>query len=199
MKIRAISHGCFSVILIGALMGCSSTHREARKPSVAVLISAKVGDRPSPAEIAEIHKMLQPEIERRGYVMAKSSRSADYFVSVRYPVDPLSIGRVTFEKKEGSSQTMVTADEIAFDQSTNALTCVGESTVSWGGRVLKAKNVTIDFGEGTVRVFVARSDGKLLTGNQQAFDSMSTGAQFTPLFSDRLPKTDLHLKSRTTR
>jgi hypothetical protein len=101
--------------------------------------------------------------------------------------------------REGSSETKVTAGEIAFDQSTNALTCVGDSTVSWDGRVLKGRNITIEFGEGTVRVFVARSDGKLLLGNQQAFDSMSTGAQFTPLFSDRLPKTDLDLKSRTRR
>jgi hypothetical protein len=83
-----------------ALAGCSSTPREGRKPSVAVLISAKAGDRPSPTEIAAIHKMLQPEIESRGYVMAKSSRSADYFVSVRYPVDPSSIGRLTFERAE---------------------------------------------------------------------------------------------------
>ncbi len=32
--------------------------------------------------------------------MAKSSRTADYFVHVRYPVDPLGIGRITFEKAE---------------------------------------------------------------------------------------------------
>jgi hypothetical protein len=100
MKIRTIPFGCLCLLLIGTLAGCSSTSRERRKPSVAVLISAKAGDRPSATEIADIHKMLQPEIESRGYVMAKSSRSADYFVSVRYPLDPLSMGRLTFERAE---------------------------------------------------------------------------------------------------
>ena len=100
MKSQAIRRWLFCVILIGILAGCSSTPREKRKPSVAILISAKTGDRPSLSEIADIHRMLQPEIESRGYVMAKSSRTADYFVSVRYPVDPLSVGRITFERAD---------------------------------------------------------------------------------------------------
>ena len=42
---------------------------------------------------------LQPEIEKRGYVMAKNSRTADYFVHVRYPFDPLG-SQASFEKAE---------------------------------------------------------------------------------------------------
>ena len=81
-------------------MGCSSTPRAKRAPSVAIVINAGKSGQPSPSELAELHKLVQPEIERRGYVIAKSSRSADYFVHVRYPFDPGSIGRLTFERAE---------------------------------------------------------------------------------------------------
>jgi hypothetical protein len=100
MKSRAILVALSIVIAFGALAACSSSPREKRKPSVAVLISFGKGDRPSPPEIAEIHKLLQPEIEKRGYVMARSSRTTDYFVEVRYPLDPLSINRITFVRAE---------------------------------------------------------------------------------------------------
>ena len=67
---------------------------------MAIVVSTAAGARPSPAEVAEIHQMMQPEIDKRGYVMAKSSRTADYFAHVRYPIDPLSIGRVAFVRAE---------------------------------------------------------------------------------------------------
>jgi hypothetical protein len=44
--------------------------------------------------------LLQPEIEKRGYVMAKSSSVADYFVHIRLPLDPAGIGRITLVKAE---------------------------------------------------------------------------------------------------
>jgi len=96
--------------------------------------------------------------------------------------------------KEAGVETKVTADEIVFDQGKNALICLGEATVSWGGRVLRGKDITIELGGSGVRVFMARSDGKLVLGSQQGFESFSTGAQLTPLFSERLPSTDLDLK-----
>ena len=100
MKSRAIPVWMGIVIPVACLTACSSTPREARKPSVAITISHAVGARPSPAEIAEIHRIFQPEIEKRGYVMATSSGRADYFVHVRFPFDPLGLGRITFERAE---------------------------------------------------------------------------------------------------
>lgn len=100
MKICAIPVWLCVTLLSGGLIGCSSTPRQARKPSAAIVISGRAGERPSPAEVAEIHKLYQPEIERRGYVMAKSSGAADYFVHLRYPVDLSSVGRLTFVRAE---------------------------------------------------------------------------------------------------
>lgn len=100
MNTRAIPGGLSIVILIGFLAACSSTPRETRRPSVAIVISIGTGSRPSPQEIADLHKRMQPEIEERGYVMAESSRTADYFVHVRYPIDPIAVGRLVFVKAE---------------------------------------------------------------------------------------------------
>jgi hypothetical protein len=96
MRIGPASVALYIGVAVGILTGCSSTRHPNRKPAVAITISASPGARPSPSEIAEIHTLLQPEIEKRGYVMAKSSRSADYFVHVRFPVDPLAIRNLTF-------------------------------------------------------------------------------------------------------
>ena len=87
-------------VLAVSLAGCSSAPREARQQTVAIAISAAPGVQLSSDEVTEIHRMLEPEIKKRGYVMAKSSRTADYFVHVRYPVDPLGIGRITFARAE---------------------------------------------------------------------------------------------------
>jgi TonB family protein len=67
--------------------------------SVAILISLPGGAVPSPAEIAAIYKVVQPEIERLGYRVAKDTRSADLVVTVRDPVDPLGStgGRLKLE------------------------------------------------------------------------------------------------------
>ena len=100
MKLRPISVCLSIVVSVGYLQGCSSAPREVRRPTVAVTISAAPGARPSSADIAEIHRTLGPEIEKQGYVMAKSSRTADYFLHVRFPLDPLAIGRLTFERAE---------------------------------------------------------------------------------------------------
>ena len=48
-------------------------------------------------------------------------------------------------------QTRVTADEIGFDAEKNALFCAGDSTVSTGGRVFKAKDITIELGGSPAR------------------------------------------------
>lgn len=81
-------------IAVGALVGCSSTAREKKKPSVAIVISVGKGERPSPSSVTEAHQLLQPEIERRGYVMAESARTAGYFVHVRLPLDPLDVRNI---------------------------------------------------------------------------------------------------------
>lgn len=99
MNIRLISVG-LGLVLAGALTGCSSASREPRKPTVAIVVNAAAGERPSPDDVALVHRTLQPEIEKRGYVLAKSSRSTDYFVHVRLPFDPLSAGRIVFERAE---------------------------------------------------------------------------------------------------
>jgi hypothetical protein len=100
MRIKALSVALGLVVVIGTSTGCSSASRKLRKPAVAVLVSSGPGVRPSPTDVAEVLKWMQPEIEKRGYVMAKSSRSADYFVDVRIPFDPLSLGRLTFIRGE---------------------------------------------------------------------------------------------------
>lgn len=100
MKIRVTLAKACSVILLGACVGCASKPAKVRTPSVAIVLSPRGDHRPAPAEITEIHQLLQPEIERRGYVMAKSSRAADYFVYVRYPIDPGGIGGISFVRAE---------------------------------------------------------------------------------------------------
>ncbi len=100
MKFSAVPL-CLAVLSLGVFLpACSSTPRAQRKPAVAIVISAAPGTRPDPAEIAEIHRTLQPELERRGYVMARSSRSADYFAQVRLPFDASSPGNFLLERAE---------------------------------------------------------------------------------------------------
>lgn len=94
MKTRVILVALSIAFAIGTSAGCSTASRGNRKRSVAIAISVKPGNRLSPSEVAEVHRLLQPEIERRGYVMARSSRSAEYFVHVRYPVDPLAVAHI---------------------------------------------------------------------------------------------------------
>jgi hypothetical protein len=100
MKVALLSIALCSLIVAGAFSGCSSTVAQKRKPTVAITISVQPGSRPSPNDLAELHKLLQPEIERRGYVMAKSSRTTDYFVNVRYPIDPMALQNLSFERAE---------------------------------------------------------------------------------------------------
>ena len=100
MNIGTIPVRLVLIVVAVGLAGCSSTSREPRKPTVAILINAAPGNRPSPDDVALVHRTLQPEIEKHGYVLAKSSRSTDYFVHVRLPFDPLSVGRMVFERAE---------------------------------------------------------------------------------------------------
>ena len=81
--------------------------------------------------------------------------------------------------KEGTTETKVTASEILFDSSRNVLISRGESSVTFGGHVLKGKDLTIEFG-GQARVFVASSASSIL-------------------FMERFPSVDLDLKSLTRR
>lgn len=100
MKIHATAVGLVLTALAATLAGCSSSLREPRKPTVGIVMSAAPGHRPSPEEVAAVHQVLQPLIERRGYALAKSSRTADYFVHVHHPFDPLSAGQIVFERAE---------------------------------------------------------------------------------------------------
>ena len=102
MKLRVTPVRWWCVILLGALAGCSTTPRESRKPSVAIVIGLPGGAAPSREEAASIFNVMKPEIERYGYVVAKNPRSADYVVYVRDPVDPLGStgGRITFVRVE---------------------------------------------------------------------------------------------------
>ena len=103
MKVRVIPVRLWVAILVGAPTGCSSTPREIPKHSVVIAIRT-TGGAPSPTDVASIHKKMQPEIEKYGYVMATNPRSADYVVYVRYPFDPLAstVGRITFVKVEAN-------------------------------------------------------------------------------------------------
>jgi hypothetical protein len=100
VKIRLLPFALGSLILAAAFAGCSSTAAQKRKPTVAITISVQPGSRPSAEDLAELHTLLQPEIERRGYVMAKSSRTTDYFVNVRYPIDPIALQNLRFERAQ---------------------------------------------------------------------------------------------------
>lgn len=95
MKPRVYPAGLWLAILMVALSGCATA---ARKPAVAILVGIPgLGRPPSPEEMASIRSVLQPEIERRGYMVAKDIYHADYVVSVSNLSDPLG-GRLRLEK-----------------------------------------------------------------------------------------------------
>lgn len=103
-----------SVIVVAALTGCSTLHRAPTKPSVAIMISIPGGSVPTPAEITSIYKVMQPEIESYGYVMARDPRVADFLVYVRDPIDPRGSmgGRIRFERVDPNQQINAAAAAI---------------------------------------------------------------------------------------
>lgn len=89
MKPRLAPIGLWLSILIVALAGCSSVKRP-HKPAVAILVSIPGLNRaPSPEEMASIRSVLQPELERRGYVVADKPYQADYVVQVTNLSNPI--------------------------------------------------------------------------------------------------------------
>ena len=101
--------------------------------------------------------------------------------------------------KGAGDETKVSADEIAFDATKNVLVCSGDSIVSSGGRVFKAKDITIELGGSTARVYVLSPEGTPHLGEMPSSGASVRGAQFMPLFTERLPSVDLELNSRTRR
>lgn len=87
-------------LALAALTACSSSSRVKKTPAVAVVIGYGTGARPSPTELAELHRLVQPEIERRGYTIARSSRSADYFALVQFPYDPQTVTQFRIVRAE---------------------------------------------------------------------------------------------------
>jgi hypothetical protein len=85
-----------------SLLGCAST---LAVPSVAILISIPGGAAPTQSEVASIYKIVRPEIERLGYVVAKNTLTADFAVYVSDLVDPLgaSGGRLKLERLDTRS------------------------------------------------------------------------------------------------
>lgn len=85
------------VLFVFALAACTSTPRV---PSVAILITVPRGSVLSPAEVASVYAVVQPEIEKRGYVVAKAVSAADFVVYITDPVDPLGAtgGRLRLER-----------------------------------------------------------------------------------------------------
>jgi hypothetical protein len=96
--------------------------------------------------------------------------------------------------KGDGDETRVNADEIVFDRQKNALLCVGDSTVSTGGRVFKAKDITIELGDAVARVFTLNSGTIEVVGDTRDFELRKSGAGFMPLFDERLPQINLGLK-----
>lgn len=99
MKTRFTGLGCSLAVAALIFSGCS-TLRELRKPAVAIVISLPGGAVPTTEQAASVYAAIRPEIERRGYTVAKSTYAADYYVLVTDPVDPLGAtgGRVRFDR-----------------------------------------------------------------------------------------------------
>jgi hypothetical protein len=101
---------CFATLLFGTA-GCSSPPRTDGRPSVAIAVMMAGGGAPSPVQVAQIQKAMQPEIAQAGYVLAPNPRAADYLVQVRFTPDAISPsgGRITLvtieSNRRGESRT----------------------------------------------------------------------------------------------
>lgn len=89
MKPLGNPFGLWLSCLLITLAGCSSVKRP-HKPAVAILVSIPGLNRaPLPEEMASIRSVVQPELERRGYVVADKPYQADYFVQVTSLSNPI--------------------------------------------------------------------------------------------------------------
>jgi hypothetical protein len=65
------------------IWGCATP---AKAPSLAIAIISPTAQ-PSAEQVATIHRLLQPQIAKQGYVPARDARSADYVMHVRFTPD----------------------------------------------------------------------------------------------------------------
>jgi hypothetical protein len=101
---KNVLRAAFITLAIGAIVsvfstsGCaSSASPVGDAPTMAVAISTP--DRPPSAEqLATINQLLQAQIARRGFRVAKNGASADYVMRVHFIPDPLNPrgGHLTF-------------------------------------------------------------------------------------------------------
>jgi hypothetical protein len=89
------------------LVGCAVPARQASNPvAVALAIRILGGGTPTPQQLTNVHRAMEPQLARAGYRFAPNVNSADAIVSVNFTPDPADPngGRVTVMGVEFSAE-----------------------------------------------------------------------------------------------